>query len=179
MIRLANPCYTPSPLSHPPPPPPHLHPFIILPMCSTAQYSICMLSCSFRSSSYFVKTVYISPFNCVIISAAAVHQFSASTSIHSLYIHPQPLHPPSASTVPPSSASTPILGTASPVLSLYIQLQPPCPSSASTTSASTSSASTSSASTPILSLYIQPQPHSCLNFCCIFSLVKTLICELM
>ena len=116
----------------------------------------------------------ISPFNRVIISAAAVHQFSASTSIHSLYIHPQPLHPPSASTVPPCSASTPILGTASPVLSLYIQPQPPCPSSASTTSASTSSAST-----PILSLYIQPQPHSCLNFCCIFSLVKTIICELM
>ena len=133
-----------------------------------------MLSCSFRSSSYFVKTVYISPFNCVIISAAAVHQFSASTSIHSLYIHPQPLHPPSASTVPPCSASTPILGTASPVLSLYIQLQPPCPSSASTTSASTSSASTSSASTPILSLYIQPQPHSCLNFRAYFRSLKHL-----
>ena len=136
-------------------------------MHSTAQYSICMSSCSFRSSSYFVKTVYISPFNCVIISAAAVHQFSASTSIHSLYIHPQPLHPPSASMVPPSSASTPILGTASPVLSLHIQLQSPCASSASTPSASTSSAST-----PILRLYIQLQPHSLPQFSCIFSLVN-------
>ena len=84
----------------------------------------------------------------------------------SLYIHPLPLHPPSASMVPPSSASTPILGTASPVLSLHIQLQSPCASSASTPSASTSSAST-----PILRLYIQLQPHSLPQFSCIFSLV--------
>ena len=68
--------------------------------------------------------------------------------------------------VPPSSAPTPTLGTASPVLSLYIQFQPPCSSSSSTTSASTSSAST-----PILRLYIQLQPHSLPQFSCIFSLV--------
>ena len=60
----------------------------------------------------------------MIISAAAVLLVPASTSILSLYTHPRPLHPP--------SASTPILGTNSPILSLYIQLKPPCSSSAST-----------------------------------------------
>ena len=79
----------------------------------------------------------------MIISAAAVLLVPASTSILSLYTHPRPLHPP--------SASTPILGTNSPILSLYIQLKPPCPSSAST---------------PILSFYIRPKPlqsTSCLK----------------
>ena len=114
----------------------------------------------------------------MIISAAAVLLVLASTSILSLYTHPRPLHPP--------SASTPILGTNSPILSLYIQLKPPCSSSASTSRLSLythphllhpSQASTSSLKFFLeffsfsLSFFCISVMSSLLRFTCIYSLV--------
>ena len=69
-----------------------------------AQHSTVYVVLFFLFILLFCKTVYISPFNCVIISAAAVPSLyihpapasipcpsSVSTSSLSLYIHPQPL----------------------------------------------------------------------------------------